>query len=289
MLSVDVGTRVTVHVDGEFYDQRGRGYRHTVPSTPDTQRGDFSRIPWDLNMASPDDQWSGWSASPGVRLDARLGRRSSVHTSARYTRIGGDLDIQALAGWLPDGRTLSATPIERSARGRNTRRTRSSSRRCGTGAIEHRLVTGFEAGLSTTDSEIGIGSAPSLDMYAPVYAPRPPTPTLRPTRYDVLRLGAYAQDQIRLRPTIIVVPALRWSRLDTTDRAVSNAAAAGVEPAAPRPMSPSSQASASWFCHARGSRSTRPPPEDSSRRPRVNTWRTAAPWSLRTTVQSKPA
>ena len=68
-----------------------------------------------------------------------------------------------------------------------------------TGAIEHRLVTGFEGGLSTTDSEIGIASAPLLDMYAPVYAPRPPTPDVRPTRYDVLRLGAYAQDQIRLR------------------------------------------------------------------------------------------
>ena len=106
MLSFDVGTRVTVHVDGEFYDQGGRGYRHQVWLTPDTQRGDFSHMPWDLNVASPDDQWSGWSASPGVRLDARLGQRSSVHSSARYTRIGGDLDFQALAGLAPDGRTL---------------------------------------------------------------------------------------------------------------------------------------------------------------------------------------
>ena len=93
---------LTVHVDGELYHQRGRGYRHTVPSTPDTQHGDFSKIAWDLNIASPDDQWSGWSASPGVRLDVRLGQRSSVHTSARYTRIGGDLDVQALAGLAPD-------------------------------------------------------------------------------------------------------------------------------------------------------------------------------------------
>ena len=99
MLSFDVGTGVTVHVDGPFYEQRGRGYRHTVPSTPDTQRGDFSHIPWNLNVASPEDQWSGWSASPGVRVDARLGRRSSVHTSARYTRIGGDLTFRRWPGW----------------------------------------------------------------------------------------------------------------------------------------------------------------------------------------------
>ena len=200
MLSFDVGARVTVHVDGELYDQRGRGYRHTVPSTPDTQHGDFSRMPWDLNVASPDDQWSGWSASPGVRLDARLGQRSSVHTSARYTRIGGDLDIQALAGLAPDGRTLLRYAYREISSWQEYQTDTFMISTIDTGAIEHRLVTGFEAGLSTTDSEIGIGSAPSLDMYAPVYATRPPTPGLQPTRYDVLRLGAYAQDQIRLRP-----------------------------------------------------------------------------------------
>lgn len=227
MLSFDVGTRVTVHVDGELYDQRGRGYRHTVPSTPDTQHGDFSKLPWDLNIASPDDQWSGWSASPGVRLDARLGQRSSVHTSARYTRIGGDLDVQALAGLAPDGHTLLRFAYREISAWQEYQTDTFVMSTVHTGAIEHRLVTGFEAGLSTTDSEIGTGPAPSLDMYAPVYAPRPPTPDLRPTRYDVLRLGAYAQDQIRLRPTLIVVPALRWSRLGTTDRAVSNAVVNG--------------------------------------------------------------
>jgi iron complex outermembrane receptor protein len=229
MLSFDVGTRVTVHVDGEWYDQRGRGYRHTVPSTPDTQHGDFSRIPWDLNVASPDDRWSGWSASPGVRLDARLGQRSSVHTSARYTRIGGDLDIQGLAALSGDGRTLLRYAYREVSSWQEYQSDTFVISTVDTGAIEHRLVTGLEAGLSTTDSEIGIGSAPSLDMYAPVYAARPPAPALRPSRYDVLRLGAYAQDQIRVRPSIIVVPALRWSGLHTTDRAVSTAPDSGNE------------------------------------------------------------
>jgi iron complex outermembrane recepter protein len=232
MLSVDVGTRVTVHLDGEFYDQRGRGYRHTVPSTPDTQHGDFSHIPWDLNVASPDDRWSGWSASPGVRLDARIGQRSSVHASARYTRIGGDLDVQALAALAPDGRTLSRFAYREISSWQEYQTDTFLISTVRTRAIEHQLVTGFEAGLSTTDSAIGTGAAPSLDMYAPVYAPRPPTPLLRPTRYDVLRLGAYAQDQIRLHPRLTVVPALRLSRLGTTDRTPSNAAVSGSQVAA---------------------------------------------------------
>lgn len=68
MAALDVSDRVTIYVDGQVYYQRGRNYWHLVPSTPDTQRGDFSQIPWDLNTASPDDGWSGWNASPGVRL-----------------------------------------------------------------------------------------------------------------------------------------------------------------------------------------------------------------------------
>src|SRR5215470_1397028 len=69
MLSFDLGRGTTLHLDGEYYDQRGRGYRHTVPVTADGQRGDFSALPWDLNMASPDDDWRGWNVSGGARLD----------------------------------------------------------------------------------------------------------------------------------------------------------------------------------------------------------------------------
>jgi hypothetical protein len=45
MLSFDLGRSTTVHLDGESYDQRGRGYRHTVPVTADGQEGDFSTLP----------------------------------------------------------------------------------------------------------------------------------------------------------------------------------------------------------------------------------------------------
>jgi iron complex outermembrane receptor protein len=221
MLSFDVGEAITVHVDGEFYQQRGRNYWHMVPSTPDTQRGDFSHIPWDLNTASPDDQWSGWSASPGVRLDARLGQRSSVHAAARYTRIGGDIDIQGLAGLAPDGRTAFRFAYREISAWQEYQTDTFVISTLATGPINHRLVTGIDFGLSTTDTQIGIGAAPSLDIYAPVYAPRLPAAAMQPTRYNVQRLGAYIQDQIRLRPSITVVPALRWNRIGIEDRTVS--------------------------------------------------------------------
>ena len=106
MAALDVTDNVTLHVDTELYYQRGRNYWHLVPSTPDTQRGDFSKIPWDLNTASPDDGCSGWNASPGVRLDVKLTPRTSLHSAVRYTNMHGDIDGQGLLGLLPDGRTL---------------------------------------------------------------------------------------------------------------------------------------------------------------------------------------
>ena len=95
-IAVDVGTRGTITFDTEFYDQRGRSYRHVVPATTAAQRGDFSEYPWDLNVNSPDDGWTGGNISPGLRLDLGLGQQTSLHVAARYTKIDGEIDAQAL-------------------------------------------------------------------------------------------------------------------------------------------------------------------------------------------------
>jgi outer membrane receptor protein involved in Fe transport len=78
-------------------------------------------------------------------------------------------------------------------------------------------VTGVEAGLSTADSQIGVGAASPLDIFNPVYPPQP-EPTALPTRYDVSRLGLYVLDQIRFGSRVIVSPAVRWSHLEVENR-----------------------------------------------------------------------
>jgi outer membrane receptor protein involved in Fe transport len=57
----------------------------------------------------------------------------------------------------------------------------------------------------------------------------------RPTRYDVSRLGLYTIDQVRFGQRLIVVPALRWSRLEIENRV----AAAGEPRATESVVSPS--------------------------------------------------
>jgi hypothetical protein len=64
-LTGDVSDCLTLHVDTEFYRQGGRNYWHMVPATADTQSGDFSNIPWDLNTA-------GDPIAPAVSRAARV-------------------------------------------------------------------------------------------------------------------------------------------------------------------------------------------------------------------------
>jgi hypothetical protein len=49
---------------------------------------------------------------------------------------------------------------------------------------------------------------------------------LTTTRFDVLRIGTYALDEVRLSERIVVVPAFRWSRIQVDDLAAASATAA---------------------------------------------------------------
>jgi iron complex outermembrane receptor protein len=227
-IAIDVGARGTLTFDTEFYDQRGRNYRHTVPATASAQSGDFSRFPWDLNINSPDYGWTGGNVSPGLRLDLGLGQRSSLHVAGRYTRIDGDINGQALAGLAPDGRTVTRFQYHEISTWHEYQSDTFAATTIRTGRIEHRLVGGVEAGLSTADSQIGIASASSLDIVNPLYLSQP-EPVARATRYDVTRLGVYATDQIRFGERVIVVPALRWSHLVIENRVATAGEARSTE------------------------------------------------------------
>lgn len=217
-LAVDVGSRSTLTFDTEIYRQRGRNYRHTVPATEGAQRGDFTGYPWDFSVAAPEDGWSGGNVSPGVRLDMGLGRQTSLHIAGRYTRIDGDLDLQALIGLSPDGGTALRYHYREISTWDEYQSDAFATTTARTGSIEHKLVGGIEAGVSTTDSQIGFGPAAPLDIDNPEYGPPPSAPELAPTRFNVTRVGFYATDQMRLWRNVTVVPGLRWSHIDVDDK-----------------------------------------------------------------------
>ncbi|MET0212684.1 MAG: TonB-dependent receptor, partial [Vicinamibacterales bacterium] len=216
-IAVDFGARGTLTADTEWYDQKGLNYRHTVPATADAQRGDFSGLPWDLGFSGPEYGWTGSNISPGLRLDLNLGPQTSLHVAGRYTKIDGDINAQALIGLAADGRTANRFQYHEVSTWHEYQSDTFVATTARTGRLEHRIVTGIEAGLSTADSMIGVGAASTLDIFNPQYSNQP-EPVARPTRYDVNRLGVYAIDQVRLGDRVIVVPALRWSRLEIENR-----------------------------------------------------------------------
>jgi iron complex outermembrane receptor protein len=238
-LAMDLGARATLSFDAEIYGQRGRNYRHAVPATPAAQRGDFSQYPWDLSVAAPTDGWSGGNVAPGVRLDVGLGRQTSLHVSSRYTRIDGDIDVQALIGLSPDGASALRYHYREISTWDEYQSDAFVTTTARTGRFEHRLVGGVEAGVSVTNSQIGVGPASPLDIHDPEYGPPPSAPTLSPTRYDVTRVGVYASDQMRLSKSVTVVPGLRWSWIDVDDKVAAALLAGGSPTSAELLVSPS--------------------------------------------------
>jgi iron complex outermembrane receptor protein len=238
-VSFDIGEHSTLTFDSEFYHQRGRNYRRTAPVTPDTQRGDFSQLPWELSVAAPDEGWSGWNVSPGARLDWQATSSTSVHAALRYTRIGGDLNLEAPLNLDADGRTLNRFNYVEHSTWQEWQSDTFVASNAKTGSVEHKFVAGIEAGLSTAVSQIGVGAASPIDIYAPIYPTQPPPPSLVPTDYDVLRLGVYVQDQIRLLPSLVIVPGLRLSRVDIDDAVARSSLPSAEQASSDAKFSPS--------------------------------------------------
>ena len=106
----------------------------------EAQRGDFSGFPWELNLNGPEYGWSGSNISPGLRLDLALNPRSSVHVSARYTRIDGDIDGQALLAVSADGRSVRRFQYHEDSEWHEYQSDTFATLTLEAGRVEHRLV-----------------------------------------------------------------------------------------------------------------------------------------------------
>jgi iron complex outermembrane receptor protein len=215
MLAFDLGEKAQLQLDGEYYDQRGRGYADVLPVTPS---GDLSIFPRGLNVASPDDSWRGWNASGGLRLDVRFSDAAELHVAGRYTRIDGDLDFHGPAGVDQSAGLLLRFAYRELSRWDEYQSDSFAVFKLGRGRVQHRLVAGVEAGLSQYDSQQGAGGAQPIALRNPVYPPRSAPPALRSLGSDILRLGSYVQDQIQLGRRFTLVPGLRFSSVGVEDR-----------------------------------------------------------------------
>ena len=119
----------------------------------------------------------------------RMNARAS-HTSLAYDSVYGS----SLAA---DNRTLSRGTASSREGLYNYTTDNQIEAKVATGPLRHTLLGGLDYRYTTGFYAVGFGSAPSLDIFAPVYGMTITAPAL--TRYDVTgdQLGLYGQDQIR--------------------------------------------------------------------------------------------
>ena len=161
-------------------------------------------------------RWTGSNISPGLRLDLNLGPQTSLHVAGRYTKIDGDINAQGLIGLAADGRTANRFQYHEISTWHEYQSDTFVATTARTGRLEHRIVTGIEAGLIRRQHDRRRGGVDAGHLQSAAF--QPAEPVARPTRYDVNRLGVYAVDQVRFGERVIVVPALRWSRLEIENR-----------------------------------------------------------------------
>ncbi|MEM8996878.1 MAG: TonB-dependent receptor, partial [Acidobacteriota bacterium] len=213
-MSIRVNDSTTVTVDSEFYSERARGAGQAIPPTAEVLAGNLDDAPLGFNAANPDDKWSNWNVSAGVRLDSVLSARAAVHSAFRYTKIVSDNDYHVPFGLFPDNRTVLRFIVRGGTDWREYQSDTFFTYDIDTDSVDHRMVGGFEIGYSTTDGETGFGPATPVDLFDPVYAPGPATTALSfAADSDTRRYGAYIQDQITFGDRFHILGALRWSQV----------------------------------------------------------------------------
>ncbi|WP_274541242.1 MULTISPECIES: TonB-dependent siderophore receptor [Methylosinus] len=93
-----------------------------------------------------------------------------------------------------------------------------------TGVIAHHALLGLDYQHVADTNRVGVGSAPSLDAYAPVYYQSIPVPTFYQDQTQILnQTGLYVQDQMSWAGLHVMAGLRRdWADLDTTNHLSDN-------------------------------------------------------------------
>jgi iron complex outermembrane recepter protein len=157
------------------------------------------KIPSNRFAGEPNfEQFDTDQAALGYELEHHLDDGVILRQNARLSRIDMKYKTVYVSSYLADMRTMrrlaalsdSATvigQIDNQAQFRFVH-----------GPVEHTLLAGFDH-LSSRNSEIyGVGAAPNIDIYNPVYGAAVTTPAISVSRVQRLsQTGLYAQDQIK--------------------------------------------------------------------------------------------
>lgn len=200
-------------------DPKGNSYggippQGTVLSSP------FGKLPMDFYDGDPNfEKMVRHQTSLGYEFDKRLTDIWSVRSNGRVLHGTMAYDSVYANGVQADGRTLN----------RGTATSRESvttyaldnqvEARFDTGLVKHTALAGLDYQTTRGFYATGFGSAPTLDIFNPVYGQAITVPTRNRTNMDAEQYGLYLQDQLKLGGFVVTL----GGRHDTAEQTATTA------------------------------------------------------------------
>jgi iron complex outermembrane recepter protein len=195
------------------------GWSQFLPSQGTIAANPFGRIPTDFFTGEPGfDYFKRQQWSTGGLFEHRFGRAWTIRETTRYSKIAFHGDDAFGGGLLANMRSLSRFGYSDAlALGLYTSDTQALAQ-FKTGTFEHSVLVGIDYSHANVLNYEGLGSAPPIDVFAPVYGARiGPLSLFLNNRQPSWQTGIYFQDHVKFARKFIATLSGRedWTKLKT--------------------------------------------------------------------------
>ncbi|MBR0665236.1 TonB-dependent siderophore receptor [Roseomonas hellenica] len=182
----------------------------------------FGRIPSNRFLGEPDfNRANRTQYGIGYAFEHRFNDTWTVRQNLRYSAVDLAIDTVYALGLAEDLRSVNRAAVGIREQGRSFGVDNQVQADFATGPLRHRVLFGLDYQRITDDLRFSMGSAPSIDAFAPVYG-QPFSRSLallRSTVQDQNQFGVYLQDQIRLDRWVLTLSGRHdWVDTETRDR-----------------------------------------------------------------------
>lgn len=141
----------------------------------------------------------------GYQFEHALDNTWKVRSNARYYHISQDYASVYGSGLENDDRTLDRASIVSNDQTNSFAIDNQVEGNFSTGPVDHTVLAGFDYQHMATHYALGYGSAPSIDVFDPVYGASVDAPALTRTQSSSNQYGVYAQDQLRYKKMLVTL------------------------------------------------------------------------------------
>jgi iron complex outermembrane receptor protein len=198
------------------------GFFNSLPGQGTVFSNPNGKIPTSRFTGDPNfDTFERTQYAIGYLFEHRFNDVWTVRQNFRYLYVGEEMDLVfPLDGFQPDLRTVDCGAfLDREHLDAITLDNQSQAK-FDTGPLQHALLFGLDYQRAIRDRRFGFGTAPSLELFSPIYHQAITRPdTTGDTHQTQNQIGLYLQDQSKLGPWVLLLGGRHdWADSDTRNR-----------------------------------------------------------------------